>query len=338
MTTPSLRTRSLEFALVVAALVVALALAESYVRAFHSYVRDNVVPGRLFEIDERLGWTLRPGASGLHESRYFRADYRINAFGFRDRARLAAKPAGTRLHPALWRLAGVRLGHSGRAALLEPRRSAGAAGVEIWNLAVPGYGLDQEILAYELDGQRFEADEVVLLVSTETLSRLPYDYIYRKHKPKFVLDAEGRLELVPIRRGVSAGTGRPLRHAQRLLPALLRRVPARSRTPVVRGGCGGSRATIARLNVGVLEQANIDRALAIARSRGQRLTLLVDFPPALDQATLRLRQFCAERGIRVIELRFPVPREQLHFGERDSHWKPMVHQVIADRLLDELRR
>ena len=97
-------------------------------------------------------------------------------------------------------------------------------GVEIWNLAVPGYGLDQEILAYELDGQRFEADEVVLLVSTETLSRLPYDYIYRKHKPKFVLDAEGRLELVPIRRGVSAGIGRPLRHAQRLLPALLSRV------------------------------------------------------------------------------------------------------------------
>ena len=95
---------------------------------------------------------------------------------------------------------------------------------------------------------------------------------------------------------------------------------------------------IARLNVGVLEQADVDRALAIARSRGQRLTLLVDFPPALDQATLRLRQFCAERGIRVIELRFPVPREQLHFGERDSHWKPMVHQVIADRLLDELRR
>jgi len=37
-----------------------------------------VVPGRLFEIDQGLGWKLRPGATSVHASRYFRAEYAIN--------------------------------------------------------------------------------------------------------------------------------------------------------------------------------------------------------------------------------------------------------------------
>jgi hypothetical protein len=338
MTTSSLKTRSLEFAVVVAALVVALALAEAYVRVFHSYVRDNVVPGRLFEIDEGLGWKLRPLASGLHQSRYFRAEYRINALGIRDRAREVAKPAGTR------RILLYGDSQSFGWGIPEEQRfsnlvEARAAGLEVWNLGVPGYGLDQEILAYERDGQRFEADEVVLLVSALTLSRLPYDYIYRKHKPKFVLAPDGKLELVPVRKGVSAGMSVLYELLSDFyLPHFVEYQLAAARRTSAEDAAADVARRIARLDVGALEQAMLDRALAVARSRGQRLTLLVDFPPALDEAKGRLRRFCAERGIRVIELRFTVPRDELAFGERDPHWKPAVHPMIADQLLDELRR
>lgn len=334
----SIRKRLPDVVLVVAAILVSLALAEAYVRTFHSYVRDNVVPGRLFEIDERLGWTLRPGASGLHESRYFRAEYRINALGFRDRARVPAKPAGTRriLLYGDSQAFGWGIPEDQRFSnLLEAR----AAGVEIWNLAVPGYGLDQQILAYELDGQRFEADEVVLLVSALTLSRLPHDYIYRKHKPKFVLEEGGKLALVPIRKGVSAGMGVVYAVLSEFyLPYFVEYQLAAARRMSAEETTADVARRFARLDVGALEQAMLDRALAVARSREQRLTLLVDFPPALDQANARLRQFGAERGVRIIDLRFPVPREQLAFGERDPHWKPIVHTWIADQLLDEFRR
>jgi hypothetical protein len=72
-----------------------------------------------------------------------------------------------------------------------------SADLEIWNLAVPGYGLDQEILSYRRDGQRLGADEVVFFVSSATLQRLGTSYIYKKYKPVFCLDTKGNLTLKP---------------------------------------------------------------------------------------------------------------------------------------------
>ena len=200
-----IRERLPDVVLVVAAICISLALAEGFVRLFHPHVRDHVVPGRLFEIDEALGWKLRPGAKATHASRYFEAPYGINDFGHRDRVRSIAKEGGT--HRVLLygdsQAFGWGVPETARFSNLIETRSAG---LEVWNLAVPGYGLDQEILAYERDGERFAADEVVLLVSVLTLSRLPHDYIYRKPKPKFVLDADGRLQLVPVAPGANAWT------------------------------------------------------------------------------------------------------------------------------------
>ena len=90
-----IRERLPDVALVVAAICISLALAEGFVRLFSPHVRDHVVPGRLFEIDEALGWKLRPGANAIHASRYFEAPYGINAFGHRDRVRSIAKEVGT---------------------------------------------------------------------------------------------------------------------------------------------------------------------------------------------------------------------------------------------------
>ena len=70
--------------------------------------------------------------------------------------------------------------------------------LEVWNLAVPGYGFDQEILSYERGGQSLNADEVIFFVSQSTLKRTYYDHIYNKPKPKFITDQRGSLKIVPV--------------------------------------------------------------------------------------------------------------------------------------------
>ena len=52
--------------------------------------------------------------------------------------------------------------------------------VELWNMAVPGYGLDQEILSYEKTTQVLNATEIIFFVSEATLQRTHFDYLYKK--------------------------------------------------------------------------------------------------------------------------------------------------------------
>jgi hypothetical protein len=74
---------------------VALLLAEVLVRIFDPHARDSVIPGRLFTIDDDLGWKFHPKKSARHRTRYFDVVYDINSFGFRDRPRETAKDSST---------------------------------------------------------------------------------------------------------------------------------------------------------------------------------------------------------------------------------------------------
>jgi hypothetical protein len=333
-----IRERLPDVALVVAAICISLALAEGFVRLFHPHVRDHVVPGRLFEIDEALGWKLRPGANAIHASRYFDAPYSINGFGYRDRVRSIAKEAGT--HRVLLygdsQAFGWGVPETERFSNLIETRSAG---VEVWNLAVPGYGLDQEILSYERDGARFAADEVVLLVSVLTLSRLPHDYLYRKPKPKFVLDADGRLQLVPVAPGANAWTNvlyEALSHFY--LPYFVDQQIAAARSAMLEPREGKDLARrVPAIGWGRLEQSLLERAHAAARSRGHRLTLLVHLPPTLETMKQGLRRYCDGNAIGFLEIELPPPAEQHVHGARDNHWNVRANALIADQLLAQLR-
>ena len=77
--------------LVLAGFCASLFLAEGLVRIFFPHSRDHVIPGGLFDIDDYLGWKLKPGESAAHHSTYFDVVYTINSLGMRDKPRNLSK-------------------------------------------------------------------------------------------------------------------------------------------------------------------------------------------------------------------------------------------------------
>jgi lysophospholipase L1-like esterase len=152
--------------------------------------------------DERLGWSNRPGASGVQLHRDFAPRIEINAAGQRDRDYPMDRVPGRCRMLALgdsyaWGYGVEReqIWHE----LVEARRPEW----EIVNAGVPGYGTDQELLYLEERGLALRPDAVVLLFYAndvlENLERSSSGYF----KPYFELGAEGTLALhqVPVPRG-----------------------------------------------------------------------------------------------------------------------------------------
>src|SRR5215469_6578824 len=142
-----MKSAALTCSVVLISLCVALSLCEVLVRVFDPHVRDSVIPGGFFMVDDDLGWRLRPGTRARHHTRYFDVEYTTIASGFRDRPR-ALWPA-----PATQRIVlygdslvfGWGVPEGKRFSDLVEHQGQN---LEVWNHAVPGYGLDQEILAY----------------------------------------------------------------------------------------------------------------------------------------------------------------------------------------------
>ena len=326
--------RSLFKASVAAGSILAsLALAEGLVRIFYPHVRDGVVPGRLFEIDQSLGWKLRPGASSVHASRYFRAEYAINDLGFRDGGRRLEKGDDVAHRVLLYgdsQAFGWGVPTQRRFSNLVEAR---LPGLEIWNLAVPGYGLDQELLSYEQSGDRFDADEALLLITVATLSRLPYGNIYRKNKPRFDLDSAGSARLVPIRGGANALVRLSYETLSVFsLPYFVERRLAAARRAVGGGrDKGGASGAAPAVELGDLELAILERARAKALAADHLLTLLVALPPSWEPAKRSLESFASARGIGYLEI--VVPSEEGYvFGPEDHHWNERANALIADQV------
>jgi hypothetical protein len=308
--------------------LIALTLAEGFIRLFYPETRDHVFPG-LLEINRDLGWRLKPNKSALHHSSYFAVDYSINALGYRDSARDVKKPRD--VYRILlygdseifgWGIpAGERFSN-----VVEERIPS----LEIWNLAVIGYGLDQEILSYEREGHRFEADEVILFASEATLSRTQYGSFSRKSKPRFVREKDGTLRLIPIPVSDQART-RLLYDAFGFLylPHFVER-----RRMMLEAARQSSRGRSAPPQNGVpiteLEKELLEKAKGIAVKRAHRLTVLASLPrtPIED-----LRSFCEREGIRFLEIEFNGRAPELRLGKYDPHWNVRAHQFIVAQLL-----
>ncbi len=162
------------FCLLLASCCFALLILEGVVRVFFPHVRDHVLPGRLFDIDEHLGWKLKAGKQVIHHSSYFEVVYTTNALGFRDQPRHGSK------NKSIYRVLLYGDSQIFGWGVSEDRRfsnllSRYMPSVELWNLAVPAYGLDQQILSYERNGAWLDADEVIFLVSETTLYRTHHD-------------------------------------------------------------------------------------------------------------------------------------------------------------------
>jgi hypothetical protein len=317
--------------LVVAGCAAAVGLAEGVVRLIDPHARDYVIPGGFFIIDPAIGWRLRPQTTVVHKTRYFGATYTTNNLGYRDTPRTIDKQQGrTRIllyGDSLifgWGVAGAERFSS----LVEAERP----NVEVWNHAVPGYGLDQQVLAYEKDGQGLNADVVVFFVSRVTVERTRTGYLYRKYKPQFVLDSSQKLKLIPVPQEATQWTSALYRFLSPwYLPYFLDRRIAMVKE-VFNRRARSERDQNASQDSPLTQVAwlLLERAADVARVRGHRLVLLAHPPPPAWGA---LEAFCAERGIGIVTIDFPKDRASVSFGQYDRHWNARGNRLVADGLL-----
>jgi hypothetical protein len=162
-------------------------LAEEWSWAAEHLRRGQAVLPGLAEFDPSLGWRLRPNL--------VRDAARTNAAGMRGEREFAHERA-----PGRRRLllvgdsytfgSGVRDDET-FAAVLAGRH---LPGWEVLNLAVPGYGTDQQVLAYEHSGRRYRPDVVVLGFFVRDYGRNLLRF--RGYaKPRFELDDAGELRV-----------------------------------------------------------------------------------------------------------------------------------------------
>ena len=263
-----------------------------------------------------------------HLSPDFDVAYSINRLGFRDPPRQLPKRQG--VYRALlygdsfvfgWGVAEERRFSS----LLEHR----IPNVEMWNLGVPGYGLDQELVLYERDARSFNADEVVFCVSDVILSRDRRSYIYRKTKPRFAIDPGGNLMLIPppLPRLTSAlYTGLGWLHLPYFVDQWLSSGwLGTSHHPLARFAHGASAPALDEVSRKILETGS-----AMARERGARFTVLSHLDGA---AAEELRQLCRRHQIDLIQLHLENERRDLILSEHDGHWSARGNAAVASQVL-----
>ena len=154
-----------------------------------------------FTFDDRLGWELKPGAEGRLASEEFDVAIRINGRGERSDAEVP-----TERTPGRRRIVVVgdsfTFGHGVEAAEAWPARlQALLPDTEVVNLAVTGYGTDQQLLRLEKRGLAYKPDVVILgLFEGNVFRNLKHEQMGYP-KPRFEL-VNDRLELpgVPLPR------------------------------------------------------------------------------------------------------------------------------------------
>jgi len=147
--------------------------------------------------DAELGWCPRPGSTWLHAS--------FDDLG----ARVGAKPHGPRPAEGARRVVAIGCSYTMAMEVADDeawpaRIEAERDGVELVNLGVAGFGIDQSYLRYLRDARELGADEVWLGVMPEAVARVTTLYTPTcqrwaptcAFKPRFELDDAG--ELRPI--------------------------------------------------------------------------------------------------------------------------------------------
>jgi lysophospholipase L1-like esterase len=293
-----------------------------------------------FTFDETLGWELTPGAGGRLASGEFDVAIRINGHGERSdyEIPLERTPGKTRL------LAigdSFSFGHGVEAAEAWPARLAGLLpDTEVVNLAVTGYGTDQQVLRLEKQGLAYKPDVVILGLFEGNVFRNLKREQMGYPKPLFELE-DGKLEL----RGVP-------------LPRLAEGETYASAMPFSRlWALAGGRAIELFRHLGFgkswpLTGAILERFAADCRKVGAepRVVLIpkdraVDAPGwrgAIHRRTLReIEELSKSRGLATLDLT-PVLAAQLEkdgqplYFPVDGHWNAAGHQAAAQAIADWL--
>ncbi|HUQ75536.1 MAG TPA: SGNH/GDSL hydrolase family protein [Burkholderiales bacterium] len=150
-----------------------------------------------YQLDPRLGWSLRAHRHGVHVQDGVRAPVHINTAGFRDRDRFLDKLEGVYRIAVLgdeiseamqvpvneawwWRLPALL-----KACTSERR-------VEVLNFAVGGYGTGQELVVLESTAMRYQPDLVLLQFSSRNdVADNSFALARDKLRPFYRLDGRG---------------------------------------------------------------------------------------------------------------------------------------------------
>jgi hypothetical protein len=306
----------------------ALAAAEIVVRLADPSSRAHAVPAGLLEMDSDLGWRLAAGVRVRHRTPSFDVFYETNSLGFRDRPARQRSGIGTRQILVCGDSFVFGWGVPREQRFTDLLREA-LPGFEVRNLGVPGYGLDQQLLALDRSTLVDPGDVVVLLVSEATLMRCHRDAIYRKRKPRFVLGDDGRLRLREIPAASAAGTDLLYRLLSPLaLPYFVERRLLGVRYTGPRRGQSRGPSTLDPLETAVLE-----RARRWTRSRGARLVLLADL---LEGRATTLESLCRSRDIGCVPVVIDRSDPELVLGSADPHWSARANEHVAAVLADAL--
>lgn len=306
---------------------------------------DGIYDGHVYS--QLLGWEPRPGARFTVAG----APTTINAFGYRGQPPpRTPRPGRTRvllLGDSVAFGYGVAddqtFGH-----LLDPY----ARRFETVNLAVPGYGVDQSVLRYELAGAAWRPQVVVLnlCVDNDLADIMLPVFLYDGQHPKpfFSLRA-GRLELhdAHLRLGRAARLGLWLRERSHLYRHL-----AWQRAPAGHAAAGEHWARRRRQALQDEAAAEDLMAALLARLRSDverhHARLAVAIHPS--RASYRGRDGWAARvtrrpeldGLQVISLARAYRDAGLGFGgmalDGIGHLSPQGHRLAADTLRAELER
>ncbi len=145
-----------------------------------------LVPQEISRFDDKLGWTLAPGAEAYSKSTGRKVAYAVNSNGLRDKETPYEKPQG------VFRI--VLLGDShtfGFGVPVKQHFSTLLEGyfddVEVVNLGVNGYGVDQELLYLRQEGFKYHPDLVLVYAPHYADFRHMRDKVWGMGKPRFEL-------------------------------------------------------------------------------------------------------------------------------------------------------
>lgn len=306
--------------LVVAALLVEalLRLSPVFRPTSRTYVGEYANrPSQTFVADPDTGWRMRPGPP-------FASIYQSNAQGFR-------RPGDFDPHETRKKIALVGDSFTFGWDVEYPQTygaqlEAALPGTVVYNLAMPGFGLDQMWLSVRTQALPLKPDLVVVaFISPDfTRSEEAYRLIEGFNKPVFKL-VDGRL--VP-----QTAADRP--------NAVVRFLQHHS--SLWRLGRLALRRVAHQIPVGEwwsLNRAILDAIQADCRQRG--VPLLFVYLPAKEWSHFpEIRSYMTRVGARFVDLSDPAHRltPELYFPGQGAHPNPEGHRFIAKILLDWIRR
>lgn len=292
-----------------------------------------------FTYHPRLGWDLVPGAEDHHETPEIDVTIHISEQGLRADRLYELGQQGSMTGPGSIVALGdsFTFGHGVEVNEAWPARLEAELGIDVPNLAVTGYGTDQQLLRFEAMGADFRPRMVVLGLFVGNVFRNARDEQLGYPKPRFLLDdGELRLPEGPVPEQVE-----PESRLWRLGWLLSKR----GRDLYEHLGHGQAwpitGAILDRLNASAAGLGAETRVVILPKDQsiygqGWRRNLH-------DRTLARLRALLDEHGLPFLDLT-PILRSaaSAHPSERlyyplDGHWTAEGHRVASMAIADWLR-